>query len=272
MNLVPCPLVTCMVEYDRVIDMARSAREKSTSGIFHVMMRGINKQVVFEDEEDKEKFLGIIERYKIISKYEIYGYCLMNNHIHMLLKENGESISAAIKRISSSYVYWYNMKYGRCGHLFQERFKSEIVENDAYLLTVLRYIHQNPVKAGLSKNAHDYRWSSYNEYIEKPVIANTDFILPIYSPNREKAISSIIEHTKGQNDDKCLDYDDKIQISDNEIKNHIEKLGINSMNELQQLDREKRNEIARKLKAIEGITIRQLSRVTGMSKSMIDRI
>ena len=261
-----------MVEYYRVIDMPRSGREKGTSGIFHVMMRGINKQVVFEDDEDKKKFLGIIERFRMISKYEIYGYCLMNNHIHMLLKENDESISAAIKRISSSYVYWYNMKYGRCGHLFQERFKSEIVENDTYQLTVLRYIHQNSVKAGLSKNVHDYRWSSYNEYTEKPVITNTDFVLSIYSPNREKAINSLIEHTKGQNDDKCLDYNDKIQISDSEIRNRIDKLGIYNINELQQLDREKRDEIARKLKAIEGITIRQLSRVTGMSKSMIDRI
>mgnify|MGYP000862516675 CR=1 FL=1 len=81
----------------------------------------------------------------------------MSNHVYLLLTETEEPISVAIKRICSSYVYWYNWKYGRCGHLFQERYKSETVENDAYLLTELRYIHQNPVKAGLSRSIRDYR-------------------------------------------------------------------------------------------------------------------
>lgn len=81
----------------------------------------------------------------------------MSNHIHMLVREIEESISNTIKRVSSSYVFWYNKKYERCGHLFQERFKSEAVESDEYFLTVLRYIHQNPVKAGMTKSILDYR-------------------------------------------------------------------------------------------------------------------
>lgn len=252
--------------------MPRYARKKSESGIFHVMLRGINKQTIFEDDEDRERFVETIERYKTISSYEVYGYCLMSNHIHLLLKEAEETISAVIKRISSSYVFWYNRKYGRCGHLFQERYKSEIVENEAYLLTVLRYIHQNPVKAGLSKNVEDYKWSSYNEYIKKPAITDIDFTLLIFSINKEKSIKSFIEYTNEQNDDKCMDYDEKIQISDNVVRGYIAELGLQSISELQQLDREKRNEIIRKLKAIERITIRQLSRITGISKSVIDRI
>jgi len=127
--------------------MPRYARKKSDIGIFHIMLRGINKQTIFEDDEDRRRFMETIERFKAVSKYEIYGYCLMSNHVHLLLKETEEAISTAIKRICSSYVYWYNWKYERCGHLFQERYKSEIVENDAHVLTVLRYIHQNPVKA-----------------------------------------------------------------------------------------------------------------------------
>ena len=252
--------------------MPRYARKKSESGIFHVMLRGINKQTIFEDDEDRERFVDTIERYKAISKYKVYGYCLMSNHIHLLLKETEETISNVIKRISSSYVYWYNWKYGRCGHLFQERYKSEIVENEAYLLTVLRYIHQNPVKAGLSINVQDYKWTSYYEYIKKPIITEIDFTLQIFSINREKAIVLFNEHTNEQNDDKCMDYDEKIRISDNEVREYIAKLGPQSTSELQQLDREKRNEIIRKLKAIECITIRQLSRITGISKSVIDRI
>ena len=131
------------------------------------MLRGINKQTIFEDVEDKARFLETLNKYKAISKYEIYSYCLMDNHIHLLLKESEETISEVIKRISSSYVYWYNLKYERCGHLFQERFKSENVENRAYFITVLRYIHQNPVKAGLAKTVFKSKWTSINEYINK---------------------------------------------------------------------------------------------------------
>jgi REP element-mobilizing transposase RayT len=203
--------------------MPRYARKKSDIGIFHIMLRGINKQTIFEDDEDRRRFMETIERFKAVSKYEIYGYCLMSNHVHLLLKETEEAISTAIKRICSSYVYWYNWKYERCGHLFQERYKSEIVENDAYLLTVLRYIHQNPVKAGISKSTQDYKWSSYNEYIKEPTITDIEFILEILSANREKALVLFIEHTIEQNDDKCLDYEEKVRLSDHEVRGYFTK-------------------------------------------------
>lgn len=252
--------------------MPRYARKKSESGIFHVMLRGINKQTIFEDDEDRERFLETIGRYKTVSKYKIYGYCLMSNHVHLLLKETEEPISAIIKRNCSSYVYWYNWKYKRCGHLFQERYKSETVENEGYLLTVLRYIHQNPVKAGLSKNIKEYKWSSYNEYAGKTEIVDTGFVLQIFSTDRKKAVSSFIVYSNEQNEDKCLDYDEKNRITDNDIRKYFEKLGIENISELQQMEISKRNAIINEIKAIEGVTIRQLSRITGISKSVIDRI
>jgi len=91
----------------------------------------------------------------------------MDNHIHILLQEQSEPVGVALKCISSSYVLWFNKKYGRCGHLFQERFKSEIVGTDAYFLTVLRYIHQNPIKAKLVEDISHYKWSSYGEYFSQ---------------------------------------------------------------------------------------------------------
>lgn len=149
--------------------MSRYARRKSKSGIYHIMLRGINRQDIFEDDEDRQRLLETIKHYKTVSDYEIYGYCLMSNHVHLLLAEKEEPLSLAIKRISSSYVYWYNWKYGRCGHLFQDRFKSEIVEDEGYLLTVLRYIHQNPVKAGLVKDVKEFAWSSHHEYLGEKI-------------------------------------------------------------------------------------------------------
>jgi len=131
-------------------------------------MRGINRQRIFEDDEDDEdyeRFIETLKSYKALSGYEIYAYCLMGNHFHLLLKVGKEDLELVVKRIAGSYVYWYNLKYGRCGHLFQDRYKSEVVEEDPYLLTVIRYIHQNPIKAGLCNCVSEYKYSSYGEYI-----------------------------------------------------------------------------------------------------------
>ena len=86
----------------------------------------------------------------------------MSNHIHLLIEEGREDLGIVFRRIGARYVYWYNRKYKRSGHLFQDRYKSEAVKNDKYLLTVLRYIHQNPIKAGIENDIRKYPWSSYN--------------------------------------------------------------------------------------------------------------
>jgi REP element-mobilizing transposase RayT len=91
--------------------------------------------------------IQVIEEYKEVCGYEIYAFCLMNNHINLLIKEGKEDLGIVFRRIGSKFVYWYNWKYKRSGHLFQDRYKSEVVENDKYFLTVLKYIHQNPIKA-----------------------------------------------------------------------------------------------------------------------------
>ena len=144
--------------------MPRQARKKSENGIYHIMLRGINQQQIFEDEEDYAKFLDILKECKEISEYKVFAYCLMGNHIHLLVKEGTENLEQMFKRICGRFVYWYNTKYRRVGHLFQDRFKSEPVDSERYFFTVLRYIHQNPVKAGICKRVEDYIYSSYSEY------------------------------------------------------------------------------------------------------------
>lgn len=252
--------------------MPRDARNISKSGIYHIMIRGINRQDIFEDEQDIERLLETIRKYKGISKYEIYAYCIMSNHIHLLIKEMDEPISNSIKRISSSYVFWHNKKYERCGHLFQERFKSEAVENDEYFLMVLRYIHQNPMKAGLVKDISDYKWSSYSEYMEKAVIIDIDFVLKMLSSDRESAIELFRSFNNQKNNDIILEIEEKARVSDSEVKELFLKLGVMDLKEFRQLEKSKRDEIIRKLKLITGVTIRQISRMTGVSKSVVDRI
>ena len=251
--------------------MPRNARKKSRSGVYHIMWRGINRQTIFEDEEDKAKFLETLKRYKDVSKYHIYSYCLMDNHVHLLVRESGEAISEAIKRISSSYVYWYNLKYERCGHLFQARFKSENVETRAYFLTVLRYIHQNPMKAGLTKDVFEYKWTSLHEYVGRVIMVDIDAGLRLFSTDKKEAINMFIQHTNEVNDDQCLEDQVRVRVSDNEVREYLRELGITNSSLLQQMDRENRDETLVKLKQLNGVSVRQLSRITGISKSVIQR-
>ena len=245
--------------------MPRQARRKSESGIYHIMLRGINQQQIFEDEEDGFRFLETLSKYKEQCGYEIYAYCLMGNHVHILLKEGKENLTLVLKRIAGSYVYWYNWKYRRCGHLFQDRFKSEPVEDDAYFLTVIRYIHQNPIKAGICKNIDGYKFSSYNEYINKPNLVNVDFCLGIIDKEQ------FIEFNNEFNDDICLDIrDNDFRLTDDEALKIIWKTcKCKSVSDFQGLDKLKRNLYIEKLYE-QGLSIRQISRLTGLSRKIVE--
>jgi len=246
--------------------MPRQARRKSASGIYHIMLRGINQQVIFEDDDDGIKFIETLMTYKAICGYKIFAYCLMGNHCHLLIKAEKEDLVLIFKRIAGSYVYWYNWKYHRRGHLFQDRFKSEPVENDSYFLTVLRYIHQNPVKIGMKIDG--YRFSSYNDYINRDnSLVDIDFALSIMGMERFAAFNN------EKNDDKCLDYDEgEFRLSDSEAKAIIEKVSkCKDATAFQKLELTKRNKYIRKLRE-KGLSIRQISRLTGVSKGVVERL
>lgn len=252
--------------------MARTARIESRTGIYHIVLRGINRQIIFEDDEDFQKLLWTIKDTKEKSGYEIYAYCLMSNHIHLLLKEVTEDLGIIFRRIGASYVYWYNWKYSRRGHLFQARFKSKEVETDSYFLTVLRYIHQNPYKANIVKNIADYPWSSYREYVGEPRICDIEFALNMFSSNRANAIKLFKEFNLEQNQDKCLDYDQDVRLNDFEASNFIRSIsGVKSPTEIQCFEKEKRNEVIKKCK-VKGMSIRQIERLTGVSFGVIRTI
>ena len=130
--------------------MPRHARRRSSSGIYHVILRGANRQEIFHKEEDRIRFLDTLNRYRIKNGVRVLAWCLMDNHVHLLLREQDNNLSDLMKRLGISYASYYNWTYGTNGHLFQDRFKSEVVESYGYLARVVRYIHMNPVKAGLS--------------------------------------------------------------------------------------------------------------------------
>lgn len=245
--------------------MPRQARKKSETGIYHIMLRGINQQQIFEDSEDFSKFLQVLKDCKAISEFEIYAYCLMGNHIHLLIQEIKEPIEQIMKRIATRFVYWYNIKYQRVGHLFQDRFKSEPVEDDAYFLAVLRYIHQNPIKAGICKKPQDYQHSSYNEFLDISYLINRDFVFDMI--DKEQFIVFNNEKTF----DKCLDIEDNplIKVTDEQAQRIIEKYSkCKNVAEFQNLDIKSRDKYLKKFKE-NGLSIRQISRLTGVSFNVV---
>ncbi len=253
--------------------LPRVARIKSRSGIYHVILRGVNKQTIFEDDEDRTRFLYVLQKYKEVCHFKFYAYCLMDNHIHLLIREKEEPIGLAIKRISSSYVYWYNTKYERCGHLFQERYRSENVESKHSFLTVLRYIHQNPVKAGLAENVFEANWTSMNEYFGGTGLIDVDLGLSLFSGGEGKtATQQFVDYMGAPNDDTCLDCWERVRLNDSEVKEFLHEMGISNVSVLQQMERDHRDAVLLQLKETAGVSIRQISRVTGISKSVIQRV
>ena len=247
--------------------MPRQARKKSKTGIYHIKLRGINGQQIFADSEDYEKFLEILKDCKAISEFEIFAYCLMGNHIHLLLKEVKEPIDQIMKRIATRFVYWYNIKYQRVGHLFQDRFKSEPVENDEYFLTVIRYIHQNPVKAGICKKPQDYTFSSYNEFFKKQTFVDCGFVFGMIKKddfikfNNEKAF------------EQCLDIEEKptIRVTDEQAKKIIIKYSkCKSISEFEILPTDLKEKYIKNFHA-KGISIRQISRLCGETKGLVEK-
>ncbi|MDD2491542.1 MAG: transposase [Lutispora sp.] len=259
--------------------MPRRPRILSSTGIYHVMMRGINKGDLFADDRDREKFLEIIEVTSSLGEYDIYAYCLMTNHIHLLIKETGDPIDRTMKRIGVSYSQHFNKRYERVGHVFQDRFRSETVENERYLLGCIRYIHNNPVKAGIIKQPEYYGWSSYSDYIGKGKftrgITNTSLILGIFSDNAEKAVQAFREFSMKEDEkDIFIDYNDE----DGNVKKEALQKRVNgivsmhglSIKELAECeDRLKRDRVLKELKSIKGASIRQLADILSIGKNII---
>ncbi|WP_026907093.1 transposase [Paucisalibacillus globulus] len=252
--------------------MARRPRRQSQTGIYHIMMRGVNRQTIFEEDTDRVRFLETLKKYKERINYQIFAYCLMDNHVHLLMKGSEEELSQSIKRISSSYVYWYNLKYDRFGHLFQGRFKSEPVNDADYFMTVLRYIHQNPIKAGLGKDVFQCKWTSINEYIIKPELVDIELGLKLFSSNRNTAIEKYVDYMQQHNEDECLDDTVKLNLKDEQVREYLYEMGIRNTSMLQQMDKVTRDAVLEKLIQLEGISIRQVSRITGISRSVFERI
>lgn len=256
--------------------MPRFSREnqKCSTGVYHIILRGINSQEIFLDNMDKKKFLKEIKNTKEIYGYELYAYALMNNHVHMLILDKNDSMSKIIQSLSTRYAMYFNKKYERIGHLFYNRFHSKCVENEKYLLNVHKYIHKNPEKDGICK-MDKYEWSSYSEYLGDSNIVDTEFILSIFNSDRKKAIDiwkGFHNTTINDEDNQKYEFEVKMRLNDEEAIEQIKrKLQIDNIMEIQKYSAEYRDKIIKEIASIRGISRNQIARIIGVSKRTVYR-
>src|SRR5205809_7452947 len=159
--------------------MPRLARAEVEGGLYHVITRGNNRRPIFNSAADYEKFLSLLTTQKARLPFFLYAYCLMTNHVHLLIERRADPIGRLMHRVLTGYSQYYNRRYRRAGHLLQGRHKSILCQSDRYLAELVRYIHLNPVRAGMVKRPEQYKYSGHRAYLglEAAAIIDVDPVL-----------------------------------------------------------------------------------------------
>ncbi|MDD3506603.1 MAG: transposase [Sulfurimonas sp.] len=183
-------------------------RRMEKAGFYHIINRGVAKTNIYLNDEDYQKFLEIIQDASTEYGFEIYSFCLMSNHYHLLLQTKYENLSSLLQKINSRYSIYFNNKYKRVGPLWQGRFKSWYVFDESYLKALVKYIELNPIKANITQNIGEYKWamSGINidfEMLNYELVDNVDFVDNL-SQEEQKKIDEI--------------FAGKLEIKDNDIK------------------------------------------------------
>ena len=245
------------------------------------MLRGLNGQDLFHNDEDylffQDRLLQLSHPKDVEGKpmepfCHIYAFCLMTNHVHLMLRTIGKDLSEVVKSLAVSYARYYNHSFSRRGYLFQDRFRSEPVEDFKYLITLFRYIHQNPLKAGLVSDVESYRWSSWLEYSSVsghiPSICEKSFILD--QVDLSQILALVKQPLEGTD---CSKLGENIHPSDDDVRQMLsERLKGGLKPEcMADLPKNERNEIL--LSVIQkGAGIRQLGRITGIGFKIIQKL
>ena len=204
----------------------------------------------------------LLNKYRKEEHFQVIAYCLMNNHVHLLLHVVS-GLARIMKRIAGSYAEYYNSKYEHTGHLFQDRFKSEPIDDERYLLTVVRYIHNNPPEAQLCAR-EDYPWSSWREYAGQAGFVSKELVFDLTGGYEGFLQMSIVNDSV-----ECIEYRPEKRITDERAKVIIQQeTGCSIGYELQNMRLPKRNEVLRQLKK-RGLSVRQIERLTGIGRGIV---
>lgn len=246
----------------------RVPRQVSRSGYYHVVIKGDGGQALFEGDADRRVFLRLAERYFAELGVSVIAWCLMENHVHLVLRDDAEGLSVAMHRLGTAYARHYNDRTGRVGHLFRERFMSSPIESESYLLEAVRYVHNNPEKAGVCR-AEEYPWSSYSSYVAPgssgELTVDTSMVLDLLGG--EKGFAEFVAARSG-----CLYRPPSgKRLDDAETRDAAAcVLGDIAPVEVKNLPVERRNQLLRELRAA-GLSVRQIARLTGVGRNIAAR-
>jgi len=244
--------------------MPRLTRKVSEGKYFHIMVQGIAKENIFPDDNSKGYYLASIQKAKERCKgVYIFSFCVMSNHAHILLSvENIDKLSTFMNYVNSDYARYYNYENDRIGYVFRDRFKSEAIQDIKYLLNCLAYIHNNPVKARIVKDAKEYRYSSYANYLNKAGIVDFKEAAKLYdiSPSNIKAIM----REKSSSD--WLEHDDTLYEDEEEVLEELVKRYNISTNKI---NYDLAAKIARELKKRCDLSLRKTADMLGVGRERL---
>lgn len=179
--------------------MARPLRLELAGGLYHVTSRGDRRENIYENDEDREKWLDNLGNTCRRFNWRCHAYCLMDNHYHIVIETAEPNLSKGMRQLNGVYTQFYNRQHGRVGHVFQGRYKGILVERDEYLLELARYVVLNPIRARMVKNIKDWKWSSFNAIIGKGTAQSwleTGWILGQFSKQRKRAIEKYVDFVR----------------------------------------------------------------------------
>jgi len=244
------------------------ARNKGTYDVYHVMWRAINKETIFEDDGDFKLLIGAIKYSKKLLEYDLIAYCIMGNHIHLMVKEGKDNVSKVMQVIGSVFVRHYNERHGRLGPLFHSRFKSEPIETKNYFICCIRYICMNPVKAGIVAKAKDYKYSSYQEMVDIKLgqLINKELIKQVISI--DCMISLCEMEYNNEKDFIEVDYDEKNSVEN--IEKILRNIGYNQHEDIDNLTEKNKAELLNNLWK-SGVSKNKISNYFGITKHCVDK-
>ena len=249
--------------------MGKKYRAQCEANIYHVTIRGVARQIIFEDNEDRRSFGTRLRRYLDEHEAELYAWCFMSNHVHLLVHAKLEVVIKLMRCLLGSYARYFNDRHDRTGHLLESRFDSVPIETEAQLMATVRYIHRNPL--GLpGQTIEGYEWSSFREYLGVPFICQTQFVMSLF-PSLDDFVRF---HKSWQPEDETKSAQEwfrQSQPTDQEAAEFARKLlGVESSTSIASLNKETRNAYLAKLRKC-GMTINQISRITGIGRNIVQR-
>ena len=256
--------------------MTRSQREASSSDIYHVIVRGAGRRLLFEDDEDRrffaERLFACAGRAE--GGADLLAWCLMENHVHLLLRARLEALESLMRSLNTSFARHYNGRHGHVGPVFQGRYKSIPVETDAQLLETVRYIHHNPEAANVSGH-RDYEWSSFQFYLEGHPCLDADTVLGMLGG----AKAFITFHDDVADDQNLMEFatyngvfsSRRRAVSDGDAVEMAKKLcGGEFANSIAAAPKEERDAMIGRLRGM-GLSVRQIERLTGIGRGVIQK-